>query len=448
MDHDLDSGAFAALMAPLGPFERRPVLAAGVSGGADSLALCLLAHHWARERGGRVVGLVVDHGLRPESADEAAGVARRLSTWGIETALLRWAEPRRGSGIQAAARRARYRLMSDWCRDAAILHLLLAHHRDDQAETFLLRLGHGSGLDGLAAMAPIRETDTLRILRPLLGVAPERLRAMLRARGVPWVEDPANRDPAFERVRIRRLLPELAHQGVGTARLARVAGKMGGARRAIERAVARHLANCAELHPAGYCMLDRARWLDGQDEIGKRALERALVCIGGGAYPPRRARLMRLWRELAGASGDEMAGRTLAGCRILANSGRILICREAGLITDEEPIEGGDPVTWDGRFRLRVVNRRRHAGWVVRRLGEDGWAAALAADPRLRDRPVPAAVRPGLPAICGLDGLIAVPHLKFVRADVVAVRLSDIRAEFRPVQSLAAAAFALTRSGG
>ncbi|HEX9525064.1 MAG TPA: tRNA lysidine(34) synthetase, partial [Reyranella sp.] len=136
----LDAGAFARLMAPFEPFETSPVLAVAVSGGRDSLALALLSHGWAAERDGRVVGLIVDHGLRAESVAEAATTRDVLARHGIEGAILPWwsgAKPR--AGLQEAARMARYRLLRDECRRRGILHLLLAHHADDQAETVAMR---------------------------------------------------------------------------------------------------------------------------------------------------------------------------------------------------------------------------------------------------------------------------------------------------------------------
>ena len=124
-------------MAALGPFERQPTVAAAVSGGPDSMALGVLAHEWARARGGRVLALVVDHGLRPDSGVEARRVTGWLGDIGIGHAVLSWDGPKPAAEIQAAARAARYRLLVDHCRADGVLHLLIAHHRDDQAETFL-----------------------------------------------------------------------------------------------------------------------------------------------------------------------------------------------------------------------------------------------------------------------------------------------------------------------
>ena len=172
---------FADLMARFAPFESKPVLAAAVSGGPDSMALALLADRWARKRGGSVVALTVDHRLRHGSGAEAHRVASWMKHRGIRHHVLR----RRGDApvgnVQAKARQARYELLSQWCRRHGVLHLLLAHHRDDQAETVLLRLARGSGVDGLAAMSPVAETPDLRHLRPLLALPRDRLLATLAA---------------------------------------------------------------------------------------------------------------------------------------------------------------------------------------------------------------------------------------------------------------------------
>ncbi|MAG22807.1 MAG: tRNA lysidine(34) synthetase TilS, partial [Rhodospirillaceae bacterium] len=192
---------FSALMKGLGPFEPEPCVAVAVSGGCDSMALALLAHDWAQGRGGQTVALSVDHRLRWESGAEARQAGRWLKARGLTHHILSWTGDKPRHGVQAAAREARYRLLFDWCRRHGVLHLLLAHHQEDQAETFLLRLGRGSGVDGLAGMAPLSEVPTMRLLRPLLDVPKARLVATLQSRGQEWVEDPSNRDLAYARVR-------------------------------------------------------------------------------------------------------------------------------------------------------------------------------------------------------------------------------------------------------
>ena len=171
-DRPLDAADFARLMAPFEPFEGAPVVAVAVSGGRDSLALALLAQEWAAARGGRIVGLIVDHALRPESAAEAAATASLLGRHGCEAEILRWSEAKPRAGLQEAARAARYRLLREACRRRGILHLLVAHHADDQAETVAMRAARQSGPDGLAGMSAAVELPEVRLLRPLLGVSP------------------------------------------------------------------------------------------------------------------------------------------------------------------------------------------------------------------------------------------------------------------------------------
>ena len=137
------------------------------------------------------------------SAAEAAATASLLGRHGCEAEILRWSEAKPRSGLQEAARAARYRLLREACRRRGILHLLVAHHADDQAETVAMRAARQSGPDGLAGMSAAVELPEVRLLRPLLGVSRSRLTATLLARGVPWIDDPSNADPRFERARLR-----------------------------------------------------------------------------------------------------------------------------------------------------------------------------------------------------------------------------------------------------
>src|SRR3546814_569603 len=181
-------------------------------------------------RDGSVIALIVDHRLRPDSAAEARTVAGWLAGRGIACRILTHEGGPPAGNLQSAARAMRYRLLAGWCAAAQVLHLALAHHREDQAETLLLRLARGSGVDGLAAMAPVVELPDLRLLRPLLDVPRGRLKATLDRLGQPFVEDPSNRNHAFSRVRLRVLSPTLAAEGLDTGRLYATARSTGRAR--------------------------------------------------------------------------------------------------------------------------------------------------------------------------------------------------------------------------
>lgn len=306
---------FAPLMAAFEPFETNPMLAVGVSGGRDSLALALLADDWARARQGTVVALIVDHGLRAESAAEARRTARQLEHLGIAADVLRWSDPKPSSGVQEAARDARYRLMFEACRARDILHLLVAHQADDQAETIAMRAARASGPDGLAGMAALVEHRDGRLLRPLLSVPRRRLTGTLEARGLSWIDDPSNSDPRFERARLR--------QG---ADLPMAAADAAASRAKREGRLAEVAVAILEFDETGEAAFDRSVFADLEQVQGARLLGRLIQAVGGRNYPPRRDRLNRAADRLSQAMSDEQSGRgksgksrdfTLSECRLM-----------------------------------------------------------------------------------------------------------------------------------
>jgi tRNA(Ile)-lysidine synthase len=305
----LGAGAFARLMAPFEPFEGFPMLAVAVSGGRDSLALVLLAQGWAAARGGRAVGLIVDHGLRPESAAEAAVTLGVLARHGIDGAILAWSGIKPQARLQEAARSARYRLLRDECRRRDIIHLLLAHHADDQAETVAMRAARRSGPDGLAGMAAMVERPEVRLLRPLLGVSRARLTATLRARDVQWLDDPSNVDPRFERARMRAGPRSAQPADTGAGRSER------------ERALARAAVEVLEFDQDGMAAIDWRGFAALGPDLQAGLLSRVVQAVGGRDHPPRRDRLQRALHRLCGPADRGKSGKsrdfTLSGCRLM-----------------------------------------------------------------------------------------------------------------------------------
>ena len=402
---------FAARMDRLGGFEARPRLAVGVSGGADSLGRARLAQGGAAGRGGTVLALTVDHGLRVESAAEAAKVGGWLQARGIPHAVLRWDGEKPATGIQAAARAARHRLLAERCRDEGILHLALAHHRDDQAETVLMRFARGSGIDGLAGMAPVRAAGAVRVVRPLLDLPQERLVATCRAFGQEWVEDPSNCNPIFARARLRAAGQVLAAEGLDPLRLADLARRAARARNALETGTAALLAESAEVHPEGWLRLNPKALLEAPEEVGLRALVRCIAATGGAPYPPKDEAAERLFAEIAGGG---FRGRTLGGCRILPRRGHLVIAREPVGVTERLSLGPGGEVWWDRRFAVRLA--AGEGGPVtVAKLGREGWRMMPSARPDSGRIGLPEPVRETLPALWDGNGLAAVPHLGFSR---------------------------------
>lgn len=418
----IDDASFDSFMSDLGPFERLAHVAVAVSGGADSLCLVLLAGRWAAGRGGRVSALSVDHGLRPEARDEARRVGEWLRPRGIDHHILSWRGAKPAAGIQAAARDARYRLMGDWCRKAGVLHLMVAHTLDDQAETFLLRLGRGGGAEGLSAMAAVRETPDVRLLRPLLDVPKTVLRVALEAEGQDWIEDPSNRDPAFARVQVRRSMRE---GGLEAVALARSAARFGRARQALEASTSKVLARSVRIHPAGFAVLNPLEIFSTPDEIGLCALGRVVAAVGGNCFPPRLKKLERLHEELVRAVSPDhgFPGRTLGGCRVMYGTGRhrgsLVICREARGLPKPVPVEAGKRLVWDRRFQVRFkeFDLKEDHRPRLEALGEHGWLEIIGKNPEFRACEIPGPARPALPALYDKKGLLSVPHLGFQRFD-------------------------------
>lgn len=372
---------FAALIAPLGA-AGRPVGVA-VSGGADSMALALLAARWGAQVSSPVLALVVDHELRAESTAEAAWTLDRLQAQGIAARGITLRGLAQGPGLAARARAARYAALAAACRQDGIVDLLLGHHQRDQAETVLMRQGARSGGAGLAAMPALSEAHGLRLLRPLLAVSPARLRATLLEAGMAWVEDPSNTDLRALRPRLRASLGE-DHGRIGA--LAGLARQAGQDRAAQDRAVAAELAEHASLRPEGFALL-RA------DRVSAPALAALLRAIGGAVYPPGSAPLA----ALAGA----VRPATLGGCRIV-RAGRLgpgwIVLREAAAMAPPVPARQG--AVWDRRFRLAGAAE----GAALGALGGDSacyrrWSG------------LPAAILETLPALRQGDAVIAVPHL-------------------------------------
>lgn len=412
----------------LGPFEAAPRLAVGVSGGPDSLALALLAASWARRRGGEVTGLTVDHRLRTGSDREAALVGRWLGAGGIPHRALPWTGRKPATAVQASAREARHRLLTAWCRDAGVLHLLLAHHLDDQLETIAHRAARGSGPDGLAGMPAIREVRGLRLLRPLLDVPKAALRRWLVDIGQDWLEDPTNRDTRFARGALRASgrvlhLPDAAR---GAAHR----------RQRDECELAAWLARHARVDPLGCVTVTRRPFARADRRLRHGVLRAAITCVGGRAYPPSTAGLARLDEAL---EGRPERPRTLGGTRLIPLGEVLLVAREAAAIpAAPSPLVHG--LVFDGRYRIELPTAPCPPGLTVAPLGGSGWRRRRRLEQRRPSPPVRQEVAEALPAVYGAQGLVAVPQLGLVDPGYAALEAVAVR--FRPRNALGGAPFA------
>lgn len=386
----------------LGPFEVQPDLAIAVSGGPDSIALALLADAWARERGGSVLALIVDHGLRPESAAEAMDVASGLAAAGIPTRILVWSGVKPVTGVQAAARDARYWLLESACRAAGILHLLLGHQRDDQAETVAMRQATGSGPDGLAGMTPVSEALGVRRLRPLLSVPKARLIATLAAAGRSWVVDPGNLSPTFARGRLR------ADAGFDVVKHWEASVHHAQRRAVQDSTLAEWLAAHVQPHPLGWARVDRLALRECVLERQRLVLGRLLATVGGNVYPARKRVIQGLGDQLqaAGAGARWSAG----GCIVAVRARHLIVTREPAGIHDATTLAPGHQWRWDGRYTVRY--RSGPGPLDLACLGAAGIGELPAVvRRRLRSAGIPATALAALPALRDPDGLVGCPPL-------------------------------------
>lgn len=417
----------------------QPPVAVAVSGGADSMALLLLCRQWLRQfnddgRADGLVALTVDHGLRHNSAAEAQQVATWCADLEITHRILRWEDEKPAKSIQAAARQKRYALLESACAAFGIRNLLLAHHREDQAETLLLNLMRGSGVSGLAAMQPLSQRGSLRLGRPLLDIPKSDLHATLRAAGQDWIEDPSNHNSRYARVRMRTLYKHLIDEGMPPDRLAATAAHMRRARTAIDHYTDELLSHATIASDAGIAWLDPVRLSAAPEEVGLRAVARLLTSIGAQRYTPRLSGLEKLYAWLC--TSPQAGGKTLSGCQLLPHKGRILVLREMASIGPDINLGPGQAGRWDERFDVSLseaaaslCTEEEHL--TVRAVGEAGMRQIRATGTARPAANLPATALRVMPGIWRGDDLLAAPHL-FYRHPTAAILQGGVRFAFAP----------------
>ena len=332
MEHSLGEQALSLAAA------KNETLCVAVSGGSDSLAMLHLLH----DAGWVLEAVTVDHGLRPEAGDEAEFVASACEAIGVPHTILTWQHRDIVGNLQDQARRARYALIRDWARQKGIRAVALGHTMDDQAETFLMRLARGSGIDGLSGMQRVRDDQGVIWLRPFLGARRVDLKAYLEARGITWIDDPSNADPRFDRVKARRALEQLAPLGATPEKIAEAASHLSDARRFLNDE-ARALFEAHGHEDRGDVVLDAPAYVEAHSEMQRRTLIAALRWVSGADYPPRASALAEVTE--AAAAGQQS---TLRGC-VLMPGETLRITREHNAVKDtRSPTDQ----LWDGRWRL------------------------------------------------------------------------------------------------
>ncbi len=331
-----------------------------VSGGSDSMALLHLLSRVGRQQGLRIEAVTVDHGLRAEAKAEAAFVARVCTDLGLGHVVLQWHRTATTGNLQDQAARGRYDLMTRWARERLIGVVATGHTADDQAETFLMQLARRAGIDGLSGMSRVWSQDSVIWCRPLLMIRRDELRAYLGRNGVEWVDDPTNDNLRYERVRVRKLLPQLANIGLDVRVLADVSAQLASVRGALDefcQMVARNIV----IEVDGDLVLDRLALMATAPEARRRLMVASLRWVSGKEYPPRSTAQFAL--DFAIQYGRS---KTLSGCRIVSTSRTVRISRETNAV---RTLSSATTALWDNRWHLMGPH---DPTLEIRALGETG----------------------------------------------------------------------------
>lgn len=367
-----------------------------VSGGSDSVALLCLLVRLAERIDLEPVAISVDHRLRPEAAGEIKQVIDICGRLGVRHDIEFWNGWDGHGNLQASARAARYDLIAEWAHANNVATVALGHTANDQAETTLMRLARGSGVDGLAGMAAHRVDRGIAWARPLLGVTRQALRTYLQARGIAWIEDPSNDNTVFERVRIRQALKLLEPLGVTVAGLARTAEHMRRARQALDWQTFLAAREAVTIR-LGAIHFDMRRYRTLPDEIARRLLVKSIMWIASAAYPPRSASVAIAMEAMRGGTAA-----TLEGVQVQRVGDAMWLFREHAAVADLS-VEVGD--IWDERWR--VDGPEDDPEIEIRALGEDGVRQVDG----WREAGLPRAAVLSMPGVWMEGDLIAAPGL-------------------------------------
>ena len=366
----------------------------GVSGGADSLCLMLLLSEWCKKKNVKLTALTVDHGLRKESKDEAKWVGKLCQKNGIFHKILTWKGQKPNTKIEEMARQKRYELISGYCQKNKISHLFLAHHQNDQTETFFLRLARSSSVDGLASMSEKSSRQGLVLLRPFLNFSKDDIQSFLSKNYISdWVEDPSNECLDFERVRFRQFQSRLDEFGLTTKAVALTAKRLGRVRSCLENLTQDFVLKKVQLNDAGFAFVSKDDFDVLPEELKIRVLIYLLLHI-----TPSEDKLVRLNRVEEVMNVLYQRTRSLMGCLIVPRQNGFFVCAEQVRMEQGKKILKNKKTCWD---RFEILS------------SEDVFVSPLG--DFLKPKRLPALVRRTIPAFFDKKGLVSVPHLDYKR---------------------------------
>ena len=432
---------FFKVMDTLGPYEKNPHLAVAVSGGSDSLCLAILAQEWANNRGGKITALIVDHGLRKNSGKECKETQNILKKRKIFSHCFKWKLSKiPKKGVQEKAREFRYNIFEDWCFKKNIVHLLVAHHFEDQKETFLMRLNDNSNIYGLACMPKILFKKKIRILRPLLDLKKKEIIKYLKEKKVNWIEDPTNVSSKYSRNILRKILPKLEKKGLTDNKLKKILKRAQKERKKIENKLADWLNKYVDINSLGYALINFSslKLLNKDDFIF--IFSRILNMISGSFYVPKSKYVYNFYKKIK--SNETINHSNLGGCHIFFFKERLYVCREIFKKDRKQKINFQfNKIVWDNRFEIEqkknknfLLKKELGKSVFIEQLQKDGWNEILLKNEKLKKEfMIPNKIILSLPAIKNKKSdVLYVPHLNYYSNVKSKKEFSNINFLFKP----------------
>ncbi|MCC2646496.1 MAG: mesJ [Rickettsiaceae bacterium] len=424
------SHKFSENLNKLYPFKRPTTFAVAVSGGADSLALLVLAKKWAEEKNHKIVALTVDHGLRSESAAEAEYVAKICKQSLIEHYTLKWEHSGVTSNIQEAARAARYELLTEFCKSKDILHILTAHHADDKLENFFIRLSRGSGLMGFAEHN-IHYYNSIEILRPFYNFTKDNCYQLLQRNKIKHIEDPSNDSNKYLRSELRGKMQEFFNLNniephLYKQRILSSIENLSLAAKTVEQAFTDCLVNSCTIHPEGFAKINLTNYVKFSGEEKLLTLSHILTVISGQSSVPRYDSVKQLYIKII---ENNTIKSTLHGCSIHLSKGSLCIFREYGKnIPEKLPLQNG--AYWDNRYYFSLEEKLRD-GFYIEQCSDDNFKSLSKAFKETIT--LPPKIIFTLPTIKSIEKLVAIPHINYYSLEGQEYKLDKILSiKFKP----------------
>ncbi len=344
-----------------------------VSGGIDSLSLLLITNEWAKNNNSIIIGLTVNHKLRKEAEEEALYVNNLCKKLGIKHYILNWEGEKPYTNIEAIARENRYKLIKEFCDKNNIKYVLVAHHLQDQAETFFIRLFRGSGIDGLSSMESVTNLFGINIIRPFLDIKKEDLKEYLVNKNIKWIEDPSNSDEKYLRNKIRNFLNSFENKEEILKRINSAVEKINITKKIIDDEIIKIEKKAVTFSLFGSCSINKNILLKQNEEIILKILAKIAMKISGNIYKPRLEKLKRLLKNII---EDDNLKYTFYGCIFEKfDENLIMVYREYNSIDKDEKLMYNKEVVWDNRFK--IILKKNEENLIVTHIKEGEFVGIL-----------------------------------------------------------------------